>query len=67
MFQSKNVHFITSTICINIQLVSIYITTPSLFLILTPVTNGTITQLSEIAAIQIVAMIFLALPGVEIY
>ena len=35
-------------------------------IILTPLTNGTITQLSEIAAIQIVAMIFLALPGVEI-
>ena len=46
--------------------ISFNITTPSLFLILTPVTKGTITQLSEIAAIQTVAMIFLALSGVEI-
>ena len=42
-------------------------TTLSLHPILTPVTKGTTTQLSEIAAIQIVAMIFLALLGVEIY
>ena len=36
-------------------------------LLLTPLIKGTITELSEIAANQTAAMIFLALPGVEIY
>ena len=35
--------------------------------VLTPLTKGTIGELNKIAATQRAAIIFLALPGVEIY